>query len=75
MIRVNKREGGASKLASFTLDDDKRLSSKEQLGECLTAAKDRDNIGFVTSGDAAKDQIMGINNAGTTVTLNGEYKY
>ena len=92
-IRVNKREGGASKLASFTLDDYKRLSSKQQLGEWLSAAKDRDNIEFDTSNNAAKDQVMGISSlgrhfllrilssntslshAGTTVTLNGEYKY
>lgn len=92
-IRVNKREGGASKLASFTLDDYKRLSSKQQLGEWLSTAKDRDNIEFDTSNNAAKDQVMGISSlgrhfllrilssntslshAGTTVTLNGEYKY
>jgi hypothetical protein len=92
-IRVNKREGGASKLASFSLADYQGLTSKQQLGEWLAAAKDRDHIEFDTTNDAAKDQVMGINSlgrhyllrvlssntrlshTGTTVTLNGEYKY
>ena len=92
-IRVNKREGGASKLASFSLADYQRLASKQQLGEWLAAAKDQNHIEFDTADDAAKDQVMGINSlgrdyllrvlssntslshTGTTVTLNGEYKY
>ena len=92
-IRVKKSEGGASKLASFSLADYQHLSNKQQLGKWLKAATDRDHIEFDTSSNAAENQVMGINalgryfllriltsntslsNTGTTVTLNGEYKY
>ena len=63
-VRIHRRTGTAKKLASFTLADYRRLASKQQLAEWLSAAKDVDNIEFDTSNNAAKDQVLAISNLG-----------
>lgn len=63
-IRVSKAIGGANKLARFTPDDYDQLSSKEELGKRINAAKNLNNIEFDTSNNTATGQVLGVNNLG-----------
>ena len=92
-IRISKADNGASKLASFNVEDYDRLTTKEELTQELISASDLVKIEFDTSNNAAAHEVIGITNQGkhyllktnlsktllshigTTVTLNGEYKY
>jgi hypothetical protein len=68
-IRVSKAEGGASKLASFTSADYDRLDVKEDLSEWINVARDLKQIEFDSSNNAARDQVLGINNLGNYYLL------
>jgi hypothetical protein len=68
-IRVSKAEGGASKLASFTSADYDRLDVKEDLSEWINVARDLQQIEFDSSNNAARDQVLGINNLGSYYLL------
>lgn len=68
-IRVSKAEGGASKLASFTRADYDRLEVKEDLSEWINVARDLKHIEFDSSKNAARDQVLGINNLGNYYLL------
>ena len=68
-IRVRKAEGGASKLASFTNADYDRLDFKEDLSEWINVARDLKQIDFDSSNNAARGQVLGINNLGNYYLL------